>query len=153
ALARPQRTAYHRAVSPRRGAVRDLPAVRRLPEITHRPHWTLIMTHKLSPFASGFALCCALLAAPPLALAAPENEDMAEAATEPITPLLPFQELTADTLFLLLLGEIAGSRGDLEVSVEAYLHAARQTRDPRVARRATEIALVARDMESATSAA
>ena len=111
------------------------------------------MTHKLSPFASGFALCCALLAAPPLALAAPENEDMAEAATEPITPLLPFQELTADTLFLLLLGEIAGSRGDLEVSVEAYLHAARQTRDPRVARRATEIALVARDMESATSAA
>ncbi|MBA4741891.1 MAG: tetratricopeptide repeat protein [Azoarcus sp.] len=111
------------------------------------------MTHKLSPFAAGIALCCTLLAASPGALSAPENEDMGEASSEPIPALLPFQELTADTLFLLLLGEIAGSRGDLEVSVEAYLHAARQTRDPRVARRATEIALVARDMESATSAA
>lgn len=111
------------------------------------------MTHKLSPFATGFVLCCILLSASPGAVAAPESEDMAAAVTEPIAPLLPFQELTADTLFLLLLGEIAGSRGDLEVSVEAYLHAARQTRDPRVARRATEIALVARDMESATSAA
>jgi tetratricopeptide (TPR) repeat protein len=111
------------------------------------------MTHKPSPFLAGLALCCALLAASPAVLSAPGDEDTAEPAIEPIAPLLPFQELTADTLFLLLLGEIAGSRGDLDVSVEAYLQAARQTRDPRVARRATEIALVARDMESATSAA
>lgn len=105
------------------------------------------MKHKLTPFVAGMALTLTLAA--PAAHAAPD-----EGVTTPAAVLaLPSQELTSDVLFLILLGEIAGSRGDLPVSAEAYLHAARQTQDPRIARRATEIALVARDLEMAAAAA
>lgn len=106
-----------------------------------------IMKHKLTPFVAGMALSLAL--AGPSAHAAP-NDGM---TAPPAALALPGQELTSDVLFLILLGEIAGSRGDLPVSAEAYLHAARQTQDPRVARRATEIALVARDLDMAAAAA
>jgi tetratricopeptide (TPR) repeat protein len=54
---------------------------------------------------------------------------------------------------LLILAEIAGARDELGVSVEAYLKLAEQTRDPRVARRATEIALYAHNIPAATRAA
>lgn len=104
------------------------------------------MKHKLTPFVAGMALALSL--AGPAAHAAPEA-----GVTTPPLSALPQQELSADVLFLILLGEIAGNRGDLPVSAEAYLHAARQTQDPRVARRATEIALVARDMDMAAAAA
>src|SRR5690554_1371266 len=106
-----------------------------------------IMKHKLFPLVAGTALLLAL--AGPAAHAAPEGSPSSSADVPP----LPAQELSADVLFLILLGEIAGNRGDLPVSAEAYLHAARQTLDPRIARRATEIALVARDMDTAAAAA
>jgi hypothetical protein len=105
------------------------------------------MKHKLTPFVAGMALTLAL--AGPAAHAAPNDGTTAP----PAALALPGQELTSDVLFLILLGEIAGSRGDLPVSAEAYLHAARQTQDPRVARRATEIALAARDLDMAAAAA
>jgi len=105
------------------------------------------MKHKLFPLVAGTALLLAL--AGPAAHAAPEGSPSSSADVPP----LPAQELSADVLFLILLGEIAGNRGDLPVSAEAYLHAARQTLDPRIARRATEIALVARDMDTAAAAA
>ena len=66
---------------------------------------------------------------------------------------LPGVELTPTILYKLLLGEVAGARGKLDVSVKAYLDLARQTRDPRLARRAAEIALFARDFPAATEAA
>lgn len=72
--------------------------------------------------------------------------------TYPISNL-PAQELSPQTLFMLLLAEIAGARGELGVSVDAYLEAARETRDPRIAKRATEIALFARDIDAAAEAA
>jgi len=106
------------------------------------------MKHKLSPLVAGMAFILAL--AGPATHAAPDDGQAVTAAAG--TPL-PAQDLSADVMFLILLGEIAGSRGDLTVSAEAYLHAARQTLDARIARRATEIALVARDMDSATAAA
>lgn len=61
--------------------------------------------------------------------------------------------LTAEALYLLLLGEIAGARGQIDVSAEAYTQLARRTRDPRIARRATEIALFARNTPLAIEAA
>lgn len=66
---------------------------------------------------------------------------------------LPAQALTEQILFMLLLAEIAGARGEVAVSVEAYVELARMTRDPRIAKRATEIALFARDIGAATEAA
>lgn len=66
---------------------------------------------------------------------------------------LPAQELTPEIVFMLIMAEIAGARGELTVSVEAYLKLAEQTHDPRIAKRATEIALYAHDIPSATRAA
>lgn len=54
------------------------------------------------------------------------------------------QELSSQMLYQFLLGEIAGQRGDLKLSAEAYADLANQTRDARVAKRATEVALYAR---------
>lgn len=103
------------------------------------------MNFKLTSMAAGLALA-GLLATTAPALA---DDPPASAAAE----RLPAQELTADVLFMLLLGEIAGARGEIGVSVEAYMELARRTRDPRIARRATEIALFAQDIESAAEAA
>lgn len=54
------------------------------------------------------------------------------------------QGLTSRMLYQFLLGEIAGQRGELKLSAEAYADLAVRTRDARVARRATEVALFAR---------
>lgn len=61
----------------------------------------------------------------------------AEAADEG----LPAVELTPKRLYLLLLGEIAGQRGLFDDAASIYFGLAQDTRDPRIARRATEIAL------------
>lgn len=53
-------------------------------------------------------------------------------------------QLTEPLLYRFLLGEIAGQRGDLSLSAEAYAELARQTRDVRIVRRAIEIATYAR---------
>jgi tetratricopeptide (TPR) repeat protein len=57
---------------------------------------------------------------------------------------LPAYELTEGILYEFLLAEIAGQRGDVAMSAQAYADLARRTRDPRVARRATEVAIYAR---------
>ena len=66
---------------------------------------------------------------------------------------LPKQELTGQILYQSLLAEIAGQRGNLGLSVSAYLDLARSTRDPRYARRAAEMALHGRDVQTALQAA
>jgi tetratricopeptide (TPR) repeat protein len=103
------------------------------------------MNFKFSSLATGLALA-GLLSFNPAATA---NDTPPPSAVAP----LPAQELTPDLLFMMLLGEIAGARGEIGVAVEAYMELARRTRDPRIARRATEIALFAQDIESATEAA
>ncbi len=63
----------------------------------------------------------------------------------PAVPLPPApQGLTSQVLYQFLLGEIAGQRGELKLSAEAYADLAVRTRDARVAKRATEVALYAR---------
>ncbi len=54
---------------------------------------------------------------------------------------LPKQELTAPILFDFLVGETALQRGNLDIAVSRYVKLAKSTRDPRIAKRATEIAL------------
>lgn len=99
-----------------------------------------------------FACMVAALAASGLCLA-PAAAHAQSGATPDADASLPLQELTPHTLFMLLLAEIAGARGELGVSVDAYLEAVRDTFDPRIAKRATEIALFARDIDAATEAA
>jgi tetratricopeptide (TPR) repeat protein len=65
----------------------------------------------------------------------------------------PGQELTDDMMFDILLGEIAGQRGVMDVSVPHYLQAAEESRDPRVAERAMQVATFAKQYEIALQAA
>jgi tetratricopeptide (TPR) repeat protein len=83
-----------------------------------------------------------MFGAGPLAHALDQPADPAspKAATPPAEP-----SLTADLFYRLLLGDVALQRGDLRVAARAYVDAARSTRDPRLASRATEIAIAARE--------
>lgn len=66
---------------------------------------------------------------------------------------LPAQELTPRTIYQFLLAEIAGARGQISLSAQLYLDLARTTRDPRIARRATEVAMYSRNPQMAGEAA
>lgn len=65
---------------------------------------------------------------------------------------LPKQPLTPDILFKFLVAEVAGQRGEIGVAESAYLDLARQTRDPRIARRAAEVSMFAHDPAGALEA-
>jgi tetratricopeptide (TPR) repeat protein len=90
-----------------------------------------------------------------------DGDDDAPAAVAPSaqhgtpapSPDLPKQELTGEMVYEFLLAEIAGQRGNVMLSAQAYSDLAKRTRDPRVAERATEIALHARNPEAAVEAA
>ncbi len=78
------------------------------------------------------------------------------AAAEPVAAAeadLPKQELTDEILYEYLLAEIAGQRGSLGLSAQAYADLAKRTRDPRIAKRAAEVALYARMPGAAIDAA
>lgn len=66
---------------------------------------------------------------------------------------LPSVELTPGLLYELLAAEIAGQRGAAAISLAKYLELAQRTRDPRIAKRAVEIAFFERNNEKALEAA
>lgn len=74
--------------------------------------------------------------------------DTADKPVEPEKPAqnLPLLELTPQRLYRLTLAEIAAQRGEMGTSAVLYRDLAKETRDPRIARRATEIAMHSRDM-------
>ncbi len=82
----------------------------------------------------------------------PEPEAAAAPAPAP-APELPKQELTEAVLYEYLLAEIAGQRGSIGLAAQAYVDLAKRTRDPRIAKRATEVALYARMPNAAIEAA
>lgn len=59
---------------------------------------------------------------------------------QPAGPELPGVELTGELLNDLILADVAARRGHYDVSVGLYLQLARDTRDPRLAERATRVA-------------
>jgi len=68
-----------------------------------------------------------------------------EVSAQSVKPQVSPSALDADTLYEILVAEIAGHRGRLDLSVKNYLAVARKTRDPGVAERAARIAVYARD--------
>ena len=80
--------------------------------------------------------------APAAALPAPAKEE----------DKLPRQELTGQILYQFLLAEIAAQRGQFGLSANAYLDLAITTRDPRIVRRAAEVAFHARQYDVALEA-
>jgi tetratricopeptide (TPR) repeat protein len=63
------------------------------------------------------------------------------------------QSLSKELMFDILLAEIAGQRGEMDVSAPHYLQAAEEADDPRVAERAVQIAMYAKNYKIATRAA
>jgi tetratricopeptide (TPR) repeat protein len=99
----------------------------------------------------------------PIATAAEEKEDAASSETAAIDPednpdnaqkdtSLPSVELTDDLLFKILKSEIAYQRGDWQDAYITLLAVAQQTRDPRIARRAVEVALNAKQTDKTLAA-
>jgi tetratricopeptide (TPR) repeat protein len=72
---------------------------------------------------------------------------------EPREVPLPAIELTEPLLFQLLVAELAVQREQPHVAAQTYLELARETRDPRIAQRATEVAWNSRFVDAALEAA
>ncbi len=75
-----------------------------------------------------------------------ETEDDAETK---IDPTLPKLELTPDMMFKILGSEVAAKRGEWKTGFVTMLSLAQQTRDPRLAKRAMELALAEKQMTEA----
>ncbi|MCK6386567.1 MAG: tetratricopeptide repeat protein [Zoogloea sp.] len=86
-----------------------------------------------------------------LAHAEPEP-DAAAPAAGPAEAAYPAQELTPQILYQLMLAEVAGARGQVSLAAQSYLDLARRTRDARIARRAAELAVFARQADLVTEA-
>jgi tetratricopeptide (TPR) repeat protein len=103
----------------------------------------------------------AALAAAWFACGAALAQQPAEESTSPRTaaparkpqPKLPLQDLSEPILYEFLLGEIAAQRGSPGIAAQTYVDLAKRTRDPRIARRAVEIANQARMQDLALEAA
>lgn len=72
------------------------------------------------------------------------EEDKDEKKFDPKLPAIP---LTSDLMYRILHAELAGYYGDKETSYEEMLRVARETRDPRLAKRAVQIAVKEKDAE------
>ncbi|MGB5305385.1 MAG: tetratricopeptide repeat protein [Gammaproteobacteria bacterium] len=66
---------------------------------------------------------------------------------------VPAQPLTEELVYDILLAEIAGQRGQLDVSAPHYLQAALEASDPRVAERAVQVASYGKQYDIARKAA
>src|SRR5690606_6989757 len=66
---------------------------------------------------------------------------------------LPSVRLTADILYRILVAEIAAQRGEYSQATELVYGLARETSDPRLAKRAFQFAMAARDLSAALRAA
>lgn len=103
----------------------------------------------MRPYVLYFAMMAAgFTAYTPVLAATPTVVKLASAEEN-----LPKQALTNQILYQFLVAEIAGQRGNLALASEAYLDLANVTRDPRIAKRATEVAMYARQSRAAESAA
>src|SRR5213594_3110399 len=124
------------------------------------PHSLLPIRVALRLFAAmAFAVFAGCAATPP-ATAGEEAQDESDAdapvgEAQPLAPeavdrsALPNQELTENLLYEFLLAEIAVQRGNAALSAQAYVDLAKRTRDPRIARRATEVAALYARMNNA----
>ena len=96
-----------------------------------------------------------LLGAAPLSFAqpAPPPALPSTPAAPPAAAPEPETEFSPDVMYRILVGDIALQRGEPAIAARAYYEAAREAQDARLARRATEIALFARQRPIALEAA
>ena len=104
----------------------------------------------MNRFSSAFALVFTLAAGCAWAQVPAASPEPAPATEQ---DRLPKQELTGQILYQFLLAELAAQRGQFALSAGTYLDLAKSTRDPRIVRRAAEIAFHARQYDAALEAA
>lgn len=111
----------------------------------------MLMNFRSSTFAPLLALAsvCAMAQSPEQGTA---QVPVAQPPSVKEEDRLPKQALTGQILYQFLLAEIAAQRGQFGLSAGAYLDLAKNTRDPRVVRRAAEIAFHARQYDTALEA-
>ncbi|MCX7193445.1 MAG: tetratricopeptide repeat protein [Proteobacteria bacterium] len=80
------------------------------------------------------------------------TEAAASAVVAEATPVLPNIELTDELLYQYLLTEFAAQRGHKALAVEGSAALARETRDPRLTKRAAQLALESGDMNKTVAA-
>lgn len=81
------------------------------------------------------------------------RESAADTTVVSPEPGLPRVELTPEVLYDVLVGELAGRKGDFEVSIQSLSRAAHTTRDPRLAERATRAAIFSKRYAEALDSA
>jgi tetratricopeptide (TPR) repeat protein len=106
----------------------------------------------MRPLASVVAVAAALLIAGAVPAYAQAPVQPAPRA-KPTPPTLPAVDLSPELLYKMMLAEVALQRGLPQTAVQTLLEVARETGDPRVAQRATEIAWNARMQKEALEAA
>ncbi|TJZ70071.1 tetratricopeptide repeat protein [Chitiniphilus eburneus] len=112
----------------------------------------LVLSLALGACATGRPLA----SAEPVADAASEPDAIdasAAAARRAEEARYPKQELSEDMLLRFLVGDIALQRGNTGLASQAWVELAQQSADPRVARRATEVAIAAGQLNQALDAA
>src|ERR1700712_2230761 len=107
---------------------------------------TFFAHRALALSALAFALGSGL--SPVTAAAAEPTETGAAASDSPAG-----SELSAELMYKLLIGDIALQREEPALAARAFFEAARSSRDPALARRATEVALFARQRTLALESA
>ena len=121
------------------------------------PDHPMNLTTTIALLTSLALVACAQPPAQPDAAAVPAAAKplpkVVTAMPQPRVAPLPHVELSEAILFKLTLAEIAVQRGQPHVAVPALLELARDTKDPRIARRTTEIAWNARFLPAALEAA
>lgn len=88
-----------------------------------------------------------------LAMTAPVQAQAVAPEKADVGGPIPERSLTAQWMFQILAAEVAAQRGQYGAAARTYLDLARETRDPRLAQRATELALVTRSLEQSLPAA
>lgn len=103
-------------------------------------------------FASLLAFACPVLASPSAQAQAVQPPDAFE-HIQLRAGELPVVRLSAETLYRILVAEIAATRGQYDVAAQTALDLARETSDPRLAKRAFQFAMAERNMPRALAAA
>ncbi|MGB6102975.1 MAG: tetratricopeptide repeat protein [Pusillimonas sp.] len=99
-----------------------------------------------------FAVVCAPWSAP--ALAASDNTSREQGELIRLRAgELPAVKLTADILYRVVAAEIAATRGSYDMASQTLLDLARETSDPRLAKRAFQFSMAARDLSRALASA
>lgn len=112
------------------------------------------MTKLNSLIISSLLLTACAHTPPPAPVSVPVNVTPPVAVAPPLPPPVPLPdvELTEGLLYQILISEVANQRGYTELSTEGMLDAAQQTRDPRLARRASQLALESGNLQKGTEA-